>query len=150
MDSSSPGMNEITEAVGMLHRGDKADARARLLALWDEHSANGERRLMCVTAHYLADTETEAADELEWDLRALELAIGSREPEDLDPFSPDLISFLPSLQASVGNGYRRLGDLDRARRHVAIAAARVGVLPDDAYGQLVRGGLRRLEVGLGM
>jgi hypothetical protein len=150
MDPSSPGMTEITEAVGMLHRGDKADARTQLLALWDQHSANEERLLMCVTAHYLADTETEAAGELEWDLRALELATGSRETEDLEPFSPDLVSFLPSLHGSVGNGYRRLGDLERARRHVGFATARVGALADDAYGQLVRGGLRQLQVGLGM
>lgn len=150
MDSSSPGMKEITEAVGILQRGEKADARARLVALWDEHSANEERLLMCVTAHYLADTEADAADELEWDLRALELATGSREPEDLEPFSPDLISFLPSLHGSVGNGYRRLGDLERARRHVGFATARVGMLADDAYGQLVRGGLRRIEAALGI
>ena len=150
MDPSSPGMKEIIEAVGVLHRGDKADARTRLLALWDEHSANGERLLMCVTAHYLADTETEAADELEWDLQALELATGSRETDNLEPFSPDLINFLPSLHGSVGNGYRWLGDLERARQHVGFATARVGVLADDAYGQLVRGGLRRIEVALDM
>jgi hypothetical protein len=150
MDLSASSMKEITEAVGMLHRGDTADARARLLVLWDEYSAHGERLLMCVTAHYLADTEPEPADELEWDLRALESATGSREPKDLEPFSPDLISFLPSLHASAGNGYRRLGELKRARQHVEFATARVAVLADDAYGQLVRGGLRRLQVGLGI
>ena len=95
-------------------------------------------------------SETEAAEELEWDLRALELATGSRMTENLEPFSPDLISFLPSLHGSAANGYRQVGDLERARRHVGFAMARVGVLADDAYGQLVRGGLRRLQAGLGM
>jgi hypothetical protein len=150
MDASSQEMKEIVEVAGMLHRGDKAEARARLLELWDEHSASGAQLQMCVVAHYLADTETDPAEELEWDLRALELATGSRETEDLEPFSPELVSFLPSLHGSVGNGYRRLGDLDRARRHVGFAMARVGVLADDAYGQLVRGGLRRLQAGLRM
>jgi len=150
MDLSSPEMKEIVEAVQVLHRGAKAEARARLLALWDQHSANGARMEMCAIAHFLADTETDAAEELEWDLRSLDLATGSREAEDLEPLAPEFESFLPSAHGSVGNGYRMLGDLERARRHVGFATARVGVLADDAYGQLVRGGLRRLRIGLGM
>ncbi len=134
----------------MLHRGDKTEARARLLALWDRNSANGARMEMCAIAHFLADTETEPAEELEWDLRSLELATGSREAEDLEPLSPEFESFLPSVHGSVGNGYRQRGDLERARRHVGFATARAGVLADDAYGQMVRGSLRRLRAGLGM
>jgi hypothetical protein len=38
-------------------------------------------------AHELADTEAEIASELEWDLRALEAATGSREPEDGEALS---------------------------------------------------------------
>lgn len=148
MDLSSPEMKEVAEAVAILHQGDKTGARARLLSLWDRHAANDARLLMCVVAHYLADTEAGAA-ELEWDLQALQLATGSREAEDLEPFSPDLESFLPSLHGSVGNGYRQLGDPERARRHVGIAIARMEGLADDAYGQFVRAGLRRLQAWLG-
>jgi hypothetical protein len=149
MDLSSSEMKEIADAVAMLHRGDKPAARARLLALWDEHAAKG-RLQMCVAAHFLADTEATPTDELEWDLRALEAATGSREAEDREPLSPDLASFLPSLHGSVGNGYRRLGDQERARLHVGFATARIDALADDAYGQQVRGVLRRLQVALGL
>ncbi len=150
MDLSSPDMKAIVEAVAMLHRGEQAEARARLLTLWDEHAAEGARLQMSAAAHFLADTEAEAAAELEWDLRALEAATGSREAEDREPLSPDLASFLPSLHGSVGSGYRRLGDLERARRHVGFAVARAGALSDDAYGQQVRGVLRRLQLALGL
>ena len=150
MDLASPDMKEIVEAAAMLQRGDKDEARARLLALWDEHAAKGARLQMSAAAHFVADTEAEAAGELEWDLRALEAATGSREAEDGDPLSPDLASFLPSLHGSVGNGYRRLGDLERARLHVGFAVARVGALGDDAYGRQVRGVLRRLQLALGL
>ena len=148
MDLSSPDMKAIAEAAGLLHQGDKVGARTRLLALWDDH-ADGTSVQRCTIAHFLADTEDDAAAELEWDLRALEAATGSREAEDLDPLSPDLASFLPSLQGSVGNGYRRLGDLERARRHVGFAVARLGALGDDPYGQMVRGVVQRLQAAVG-
>ena len=46
---------------------------------------------------------------------------------------------------SVAEGCRRLGDLERARQYVACAEGRMDVLQDDAYGNLIRGGLRRLQ-----
>ena len=150
MDLSSPEMKDIVEAVQALDQGDKAGARKRLLELWEAHSANGARLHMSVAAHFLADTEDGASEEMEWDLRALEAATGSRDAEDHEPLSPDFVTFLPSLHGSVANGYRLLGDRERARRHVEIAVARSAVLADDDYGQLVRNGLRRLQAGVGM
>jgi hypothetical protein len=143
-------MTDIVDAIGVLRGGNAAEGRARLLALWGEHSAKGARLQMSVIAHFLADTEPQPADELEWDLRALEAATGSREAEDLDPVSPGIVTFLPSLHGSVANGYRTLGDRERARRHVRIAVARMGSLADDDYGELVRSGLRRLQRALGL
>jgi hypothetical protein len=96
-------------------------------------------------AHALADTETEIASELEWDLRALEAATGSHEPEDREALPGIPASFFPSMHLSIAEDYRRIGDLERARRYVACAERRMEALPDDAYGALIRGGLRRLQ-----
>ena len=55
----------------------------------------------------------------------------------------------PSLHLNLGDCYRRLGDLDRAREHLELARAGMGALGDDAYGDLIRRGLdlltRQLE-----
>jgi hypothetical protein len=142
MDMTSPEMAEILAAI---HLSDKQQSRARLLELWEKHSPQGIPLPLCTMAHALADTETEIANELEWDLRALEAGSGSREPEDREPLPGILPSFFPSMHLSVAEGYRRMGDLERARRHVACAEQRMDALPDDAYGKLVRGGLRRLQ-----
>jgi hypothetical protein len=146
MDMSSPEMKDILEAAQL---PDKQAGRVRLLALWETLSPGGTPLQLCSLAHILADTETEAALELEWDLRALEAATGSREAEDRETLPPVPESFLPSMHLSVSEGYRRLGELDLARRHLLVASNHMATLADDPYGALIRGGLRRLPTLLG-
>lgn len=144
MDMSTPDMNEILEAITILNV-DKERGRARLLQLWNELLPEGKPLQLCALGHFLADTETDTAAELEWDLRALEAATGSRAAEDSQaaPSVPE--SYLPSLHLSVANGYWQAGDLVRARRHILFASHHIGALGGDAYGNMVRRGLRRLE-----
>ena len=128
---------------------DKSESRVRMLALWERLSPGGGPLQLCSLAHALADTETEAAAELEWDLRALEAATGSREAEDRLTRSPVPESFLPSMHLSIGEGYRRLGDLERARGHLAVAAKHMAALSADPYGDRIRSGFGRLQGLLG-
>jgi hypothetical protein len=144
MDLTSPEMKEIGDAIVVLHRDGTEQGRPLLLQLWEKHSANGAPIQISTLAHYLADTETDVGGELEWDLKSLEAATGSRACDDRDPVSADLASFLPSLHLNVADCYRRLGDVERARLHAGFAENRIGVLADDPYGKLIRGGLRRL------
>lgn len=148
MDLTSPEMKEISDAAAILHQGDRERGRALLLQLWEKYSTTGKPHQICGLAHFLADTETDVTRELEWDLRALEAATGTRGAEDRGVLAPVPENFLPSLHMSVGNGYRRLGDFERARQHVLFAANHVGVLADDAYGNSVRTMLRRLQAAL--
>jgi hypothetical protein len=142
MDTSSPAMTAIVEAVT---QPDKVRSRVLLLELWERLSPAGDPVQICSMAHALADTESDAAAELEWDLRSLEGAAGSRAAADRDPLSADVAGLLPSIHLSVAEGYRNVGDLERARLHVRAGENRIGLLPDDAYGRLIRGGLRRLQ-----
>jgi hypothetical protein len=48
------------------------------------------------------------------------------------------------LHLNLSECYRKLGDLDRAREHLQHAQATIGVLGDDGYGQMIRGGLERV------
>jgi hypothetical protein len=149
MDITSPDMKEVLEAVTILHQGDKERGRALLLRLWEENVARGSPLQLCALGHFLADTETDVASELEWDLRALEAGTGTRDAEDRDAVAPVPESFLPSLHLSVASGYRRSGNLERARQHALFASNHISALADDAYGNLIKGGLRRLQAALG-
>jgi len=42
----------------------------------------------------------------------------------------------------------RLGDVERAQRHATFASNHIHTLADDDYGNLVKGGLRRLQAAL--
>jgi hypothetical protein len=105
--------------------------------LWDE--AADDRQSRCAIAHFLADVQDETEDELTWDLRALESA---------DPADETTAGMLPSLHLSLADDYRRLGEKAKAEEHLAVARAHIGVLGDDAYGDLVRGALEHVTTAL--
>jgi hypothetical protein len=144
MDITSPEMREVVEAVSALHRGETSHGRALLLSLWSKLPPSGERLQACVIAHFLADTEAEVADELEWDLRALEAATGVREAEGglATPIVPE--TFLASLYLNAGDAYRRGGDWMRAQQHALQALRWSGSLPDGGYGATVAAAAQRL------
>ncbi|MGW2027256.1 hypothetical protein ACWCPC_34855, partial [Streptomyces decoyicus] len=69
-------LTRIGQAI-MLHRaGDREEARNRLSELWHEIGPQGDAFHRCTLAHYMADTQDDPRDELDWDLRALEAAEG--------------------------------------------------------------------------
>jgi len=53
--------------------------------------------------------------------------------------------FYPSLHLNLASCYRRLGEVEQAREQVVLARQCVDVLPNDGYGEMVRGELARLE-----
>lgn len=88
----------------------------------------------------MADVQDDPADELVWDLRALEAADLVTEVRARQ----DVRGFYPSLHLNLGDVYPRLGDLELARAHVQLGQAALGALDDDGYAQMVKGGLDRL------
>ncbi len=146
-------LTRIGQAV-MLHRGgDREEARNRLARLWAEIGPDGDPFHRCTLAHYLADTQDDPADELDWDLTALEsarqakAAPAGRDGERRAPPSrsvPAVVALLPSLHLSLAADYAALhrpgearAELDRARRTAA-------PLADDEYGRGVRQAIERL------
>jgi hypothetical protein len=88
--------------------------------------------------------------ELMWDLRALASAdLLTDERVAQAGVTLSVAGLYPSLHLNVSECYRKLGDFGRAREHLQQARAVIGALGDDAYGQLVRGGLERLAERLG-
>lgn len=139
----------IAQAI-MLHRaGDREEARNRLALLWDEIGPGGDALHRCTLAHYLADTQDDPWDELDWDLRALEVAEGfvaeragstagplgeardAGEPGRRHPVVA-LRAFFPALHLSLAADYAALGRPAEARAQLLRARASAGALADDA------------------
>lgn len=140
----------LFEAVGLLHQGERAAARAALERLWATLAPGAvlERVVVC---HYLADAQDSAADELAWDVRALALASSDPAPSVAQPVGGAMLSvesFFPSLHLNLAAGYEKTGDLERAREHVRMAAAGAARLPDTPMAQGTASAIARLAARL--
>ena len=139
----TPTWGEITGAVGLALGGDR-DAGAMALAQCWARTGDADHARRCVLAHYLADLESDLADEIAWDERAL-AAYAHVDDEDLTVIGiPHAGGMAPSLHLNLGDGYLRAGRMDEARAQLAAGVAQVEVLGADGYGAMIRQGLERL------
>ncbi|MCB5907834.1 hypothetical protein [Streptomyces pinistramenti] len=157
----------IGQAI-MLHRaGDREEARNRLHALWHETGPHGDAFHRCTLAHYLADTQDDPKDELDWDLRALEAAEGfllTRRPEAGEgardggqvadgrgPCHPviALRAFIPSLHLNLAADYVALDRPADARAQLLRARVWVDALTDGAYRRGFSAEIDHLEARIG-
>lgn len=143
-------MERIRSAFRLFCRGEQTAGREQLVAIWDELGPDGDVFHRCVTAHYLADTQENLQDQLEWDLRALEVADSlDREKAKTYKSGGAIRAFYPSLHLNLADDYRKLGDFATARRHADWGTELSDALGLDAYGQSVRAGLVRVESQIG-
>ncbi|MEU6077628.1 hypothetical protein [Micromonospora sp. NPDC047074] len=120
-------------------------ARDALTALWDRVGDTGDALHRCTIAHHLADLQETVAEELRWDRHAL-AAVADLGDDRLQRHHAGLRvrALLPSLHLNLADGYRRAGDVERARHHVAVAAPLAAELPDDGYGSMIRDAITRV------
>jgi hypothetical protein len=142
MTGVDPTIAAVTAAVERGRAGDRPGARERLAALWQQVGVAGDPFHRVTIAHFLADLQDDVREELAWDERAL-ATVAELTDDRVARFDAALQvrGFLPSLQLSVADCHRRLGDPAAARRHLAEAESLVHVLADDDYGRLVRAAL---------
>ncbi|MEU1727858.1 tetratricopeptide repeat protein [Actinomadura sp. ATCC 39365] len=145
--TADPTMARIGQGVDLHHHQGRPEAARDLFAqIWDDIGGEqGEPLHVCVLAHSMADVQDDVRQELMWDLRALAAAdrVTDEQVAQAGVAIP-VVALYPSLHLNLGECYRKLGDLDRARDHLDQARAGIGALGDDGYGRLVRGGLDRL------
>jgi tetratricopeptide (TPR) repeat protein len=141
-----PMLARISDALGFYNSGRRAEARDAFAQLWAEVS-DGDPFHQCILAHYMADAQDEPLDELDWDRRALAAAdrISRERP---DAASLTILSFYPSLHLNLADVLHRVGQIEEARKHLKQAQQSVDALTDDAYGQMIRGGIERLAARL--
>ena len=139
-------MIRIGHGIELGRRGEPAAARTLLTEPWEELGPDGDAFHRCALAHSLADVQDDVHEELLWDLRALAAAdLVDDERLRLAGVASPVLGFYPSLHLNLAEAYRRIGDLDLAREHLAQGRAAVVALTDDAYGEMIKGGLDRLE-----
>ncbi|MGV9772710.1 hypothetical protein [Streptosporangium sp. NPDC003464] len=138
-------MTEIGRGIELNQSGRREEARRLFSGLWEEIGATGDPLHRCALAHSMADAQDDPHEELVWDLRALEAAdlVTDERARQAGATGP-VAGFYPSLHLNLGEVYRKLGDLDRARDHLDRGRASVSALGDDGYGQMIKGGLDRL------
>jgi hypothetical protein len=143
-------MTRIGEGIELSRRGERDLARHLFSQIWAEIGPDGDAFHRCALAHHMADVQEDVREELVWDLRALEAAdsVTDERAQRAGVTSP-VNGFYPSLHLNLGDAYRRLGDLNRARDHLERGRAAVGYLGDDGYAQMIKAGLDRLADRLG-
>jgi hypothetical protein len=139
---------QVMELIETLHRGEREIARSRMGELWHRLPPD-DRFHRCVLAHYMADAQDDAREELVWDLLAFEAASNAR-PEEFDDRFPgmSLASFFPSLHLNLASCYERIGEIDLARKHAIGAAAAAPSLSESHLGKLTADAIARLNARL--
>ncbi|GGX49521.1 hypothetical protein GCM10010341_84010 [Streptomyces noursei] len=152
-------LTRIGQAI-MLHRaGDREEARNRLAALWQEIGPRGDAFHRCALAHYMADTQDDPRDALDWDLRALAEAEGfvterpartgaAGEAGGQGPRHPlaALRAFFPALHLNLAADYAGLDRPADARAQLRRARASVRALADGEYRRRLTEAIQRLEL----
>lgn len=142
-------MTRIGQAIMLLHGGDREEARNRFGALWSEIGEAGDPLHRCTLAHYMADTQDDAGDELAWDLRALAAAEGLSDKRLAEHRQSLAVrAFYPSLHLNLAADYVKLRRPEAARAHLDRARAATDALGDDGYGNGVRAAIDRLDYRL--
>ena len=143
-------MMQIGHGLQLGQSGDRAAARRELAEVWRRIGREaGDPLHRCALAHAMADGQEDVRDELVWDLRALEAADAISDERASGAGLSSARALYPSLHLNLGECYRKVGDLDRAREQLRRGQSAVAALADDGYGQMIRGGLDRLAERLG-
>ncbi|NMD59713.1 UNVERIFIED_ORG: hypothetical protein FNL38_101262 [Nocardia globerula] len=139
-----PVMNRIMQAQELASSGDRAGARSAFENVWRDV---GTDPLHVVTlAHYMADVQDDPADELRWDLRALQAADSLTDARAQEHHSTlQVAGFYPSLHLNLAADYNKLGRVAEAHEHLTKAEDAAGTLTDDGYGRMIRGAIARLR-----
>jgi hypothetical protein len=107
--------------------GEMGEARDLFWQAWRESSNDYEA---CIAAHYLARHQGTTEETLWWNQESLRRA-------DAD-VGRAVRSFYPSLYLNVGYALEQLGQIAAAYEHYSLAAARLDVLGENPYANMIR------------
>jgi hypothetical protein len=138
VDPNRPVVKLCAQGMEAEMAGRDAEARALFLQAWAEREDAFDA---CIAAHYVARHQDTPEDTLRWNQLALSEAEAVGDAR--------VHGFYSSLYLNLGHSHEVLGDLVSARRYYALAAERLGEVPDGRYRDMVAqgidGGRRRVE-----
>jgi hypothetical protein len=141
-EASDPVMAEIARAQQLALSRDRQGAAIAFDRIQRQLGAGSDPLHRISLAHHLADVQDSAAEELDWDLRAL--AVADPVPRDAPAWAA-IRRLHASLQVNVADDCEKLGRGEESRDHLAQAQAAEGDLPADGYGSLVRSEIEALR-----
>ena len=129
MDPNNPVVKLCTAGMEAEGTGQIEAARALFLQAWAARQNDYDA---CIAAHYVA-RHRPPAETLHWNQVALDHA-------DLADVALTG-GFYPSLYLNMGWSHEQLGDLAEAGRYYDLATAKLDMLPDGPYAEVVRKGV---------
>jgi rifampin ADP-ribosylating transferase len=119
-------------AEGMELEGQGRDKEARKLfhQAWNDATNDFEK---FTAAHYVARHQENVADKLKWDETALQLALKIKDD--------NVKGALPSLYLNIAKCHEDLNDFPSARINYNLALSFSNLLPDNGYGNMIKGGI---------
>lgn len=130
IDPQNQIVRYCTEGMEREQEGQHKEALRLFMLAWDQSKDAFERS---IAAHYVARHQATPEMTLHWNQESLTNA---------DSVGDDRVQgFYPSLYLNMGKSHEDLGNLKDARRFYALAADRMGCLPESPYGDLVRRGV---------
>jgi tetratricopeptide (TPR) repeat protein len=119
-----------SEGMELEGQGRKKEALRLFQQAWDEASNDFEK---FTSAHYVARHQENIQDKLKWDETALNLAL------KID--DDNVRGAYPSLYLNIAKCYEDLNDLYNAMKNYQLALSFIGLLPDNGYGNMLKGGI---------
>jgi tetratricopeptide (TPR) repeat protein len=131
IDPNNPVVKLCAAGISAEFAGRRDEAAKLYKEAWDGKTTDFDA---CIAAHYVARLQPTPRDALHWNEEALRFAEQANAEE--------LRSFFPSLYLNLGKAHEDLGNFADAKNFYLLAEGEVGVLPNDAYAETVKRGIR--------
>lgn len=111
-------------------KGKLEEASKHFLQAWSEATNDFEK---FTASHYIARCQKSIVDKLKWDETSLQFALKINNASVKGAFS--------SLYLNIAKCYEDLNDVDNAKRNYESALSFAKLLPDNGYGNMIKGGI---------
>jgi tetratricopeptide (TPR) repeat protein len=129
-DTNNKIVKLCAQGMTLEGEGEKEKAFKIFQQAWNEAMNDFEK---FIAAHYLARHQETIADKLKWDETALQLALKINDET--------VQGIYPSLYLNIAKCYEDLNDFENAKKNYDVALSFINLLPDDGYGNMIRGGI---------
>ncbi len=129
-DPNNKVIKLCTQGMDMEGKGRLEEANDLFFKAWNEAINDFEK---FTAAHYVARHQKTVTNKLKWDKTALELAMKINDDNVKESF--------PSLYLNIAKCYEDLNDFVKARENYQLALSFTNLLPENGYGNMVKGGI---------